>query len=154
MRFIRRLMTKKITIYSRLKILFIGLSGLFPDGQGNCTVGVSFPYRRNNVYDSLIRKIGILSPLHHERPKTQSIPFLTTGKNLFLGKAITLHLAIVSLDSAIMAVILAKVRKFNQPSRIDSASVILLRAFSCQTPCKLLFLLRPFPKNFLIRGKA
>jgi hypothetical protein len=52
------------------------------------------------------------------------MPLTTAGKNLLLGQAIALQVVIATADTAVIAVVLAVVCKFDQPSDIDMILII------------------------------
>ena len=152
--FVRRLMAKKIAVGSREKILFVRCSRLLSYGKGYGTIRKCFLDGLHNLNNLLIRKIGIFPTLQNKSAKSEAIAFLTAGKNLFLAKPIALHFLIAPLYSAVVAIVLAIVCKFDEPSCINSPPVVLLRAFSCKLMRKFFVCLRPLFENLLIRRKA
>ena len=116
MLFIRRLMTKQVTIRSGFPEPFITLIRLLTNRQRQRTFRICFLDFFNNLYHPVICIISIFPALKNKRPESKLIAILTTCHNLFFCQTVALCIRITFADSAVITVILTIVGIFDQSS--------------------------------------
>ena len=71
---------------------------------------------------SLIRKASVLAALKNKRPEPKHISFIGTGQYLILCQTVSVNVAVALPDAAIVAIVLANVRKLDKPSYVYTVS--------------------------------
>ena len=135
--FVCRFVPQQKAVRPCRKIRFIFFPFPLPDGKRNRTIGVFLTHRTDNMRHFFLRKIQILAALQNEGTKAEGIPLFTAGKDFLLRQPIAFQSFVPSADTAVIAVISAIIRKFNQPSNIDIPAVMLMANVS--RLCKKIF---------------
>ena len=125
-------MAKKVPIRTGLMELFVAFPAPFPHGKGHGTIWEFFLDGPNNGAHPLIGKPSILASLKHKGAETTVIAFLTAGKDVLLGQAVTADLLIGTADTAIVTIIFADIGVLHNAPKIDGFSKIANRNFSGQ----------------------
>ena len=124
MRIVCRFVAQKITVCTGLKVFFIALFRLFTDGKRDGTIGICFANSRHDLADTFIREIRVLTALQNEGAETERISLFAAGKDMLFLQAITLRAAVISADTAVVAVIFAVVRKLYKSADVYRIAVI------------------------------
>ena len=125
------LMAEQIAIRSCIVIALITFPALFADGQGNGTVRILLFYGRYQSAYFLICEERIFTALQHKGSKPQCVSRLTTIQDFFLCQPVAIHFWVAVPDTAIVAVIFAVVRKFDQAPDKDLIAVNPAGSFLC-----------------------
>ena len=88
-------------------------------------------YFGNKLTDMFIRIKGVLPALKDKGPKAKPFPVLTAGQDLLIRQPVAIRVLIAASDPAIIAVIFTIVRKFDQPTQINSIPVHLFPYGDC-----------------------
>ena len=81
----------------------------------------------HNVSYSPIRKASVLASLKHKCAKSQYISFIGASQNLILCQTVSVNVAVALSDTAVVAIILANVRKLDKPSYVYPVSESIMR---------------------------
>ena len=76
----------------------------------------------HNVSYSPIRKASVLASLKHKCAKSQYISFIGASQNLILCQTVSVNVAVALSDTAVVAIILANVRKLDKSSYVYAVS--------------------------------
>jgi len=98
---------------------FIAPVRLFTDGQCDRTIGISGPYCLDNVNHPAIIEIPVFSALQDKGVKSQPVSGSTAIENLSFGKPVAVDLPVTFADAAVITVIPAVIRVFDQPPDIN-----------------------------------
>ena len=120
---VKCLVAQKVPIRPGVKKGLVGFPGPFPDGKGNCAVGISGFDGLDQVYHPLIGEIAVLPALQDEGAKAKIISGAAAGEDLFLGEPVARRVFVASADAAVEAVVPAVVGKFNKPTDINVMAV-------------------------------
>ena len=121
---IGRLMTQKIAVCARIKILPVAFAALFADGKRNGAVRVLRMDGRDDLADEIIRVKRVLAALQNERAKAEVVPLRAAGKNLLFRQTVSRHVSVIPTDATIVTVIFAVIRKLNESAHVHVRAVV------------------------------
>ena len=112
-------MAQQIPVRSRLSQGLIAFPAALPYGQGQGAVRIGFLDVPYDPAQPLVRKIAVLASLKDKGPKAQAVALPAALQDLLLPEAVALRLTVAPADPAVIAVVSAIVRKFNEAPDVD-----------------------------------
>ena len=147
MLFVRRLVTKEISVRAGIVEALIALIGLLADRERDRAVRVRFLDLRYDLADFIVGIVRILAALKYKGLKAQLRALIAARKDLFFSKAVAARVFVAAADPAVIAVVFTVIGELDQAAKIDVLSENGLGDLSCGRHQVFFFFFRSLGKD-------
>ena len=126
-RFIRRLVAQQIPVRAGIEKRLIRLARFFADRERDGAVGILRADAPDKSIDFFIRPPAVFAALQDERAVAEAIALFAAAQNFVLRQPVARKTSVRAADAAVVAVVFAVVRKFNDAPEEHAPSKAFLR---------------------------